>query len=388
MLSRVRVLATGPMLLMVLGTGGIASHDVHAALRRSVIANGGTRSTGPNLVSHGTVGQPLVGVSTGANLSLSQGFWTNPGSPLVDVMSLDLAPDAFNLRSRGLWVTATLEPDPPASPADIDVASIRLNGSVAVDASAPVSIDDADGDGRPDLTIKFDRAAVQLVVEEGDAVVVTVTGNTSAGYFAATDVIRVVRAHVTAPLAGSTHAAGSALEVRWETPAGVNVESVAVLFSADDGAHWDLVAHELPNSGSYLWTPPDAATDQGRVAIVLVRSVDGSGYQVEGVLGMSGRFGIASTVGVTPPKATLSLEGATANPTRGLRVRFSLPSADPAMLAVFDLAGRQVAARQVGSLGPGQHDVSFEGTGLASGVYLLRLVQGDRRLVARAVVVR
>src|SRR5439155_15660141 len=52
-------------------------------------------------------------------------------------MTFDLAPNTLNLRSMGRWVTATLEPDPPASPADIDIASIRSNGTGPVDTSSP-----------------------------------------------------------------------------------------------------------------------------------------------------------------------------------------------------------------------------------------------------------
>src|SRR5439155_5757773 len=128
-------------------------------------------------------------------------------------MSLDLSPNTLNLRSMGRWVTATLEPEPPASPADIDVTSIRLNGSVPVDASAPISIGDVDGDGRPDLTVKFNRAALGLVVAEGEAMPVTVTGKIGSGCFEATDVIRVFRPHVTAPSAGSVLPGGGTTEV-------------------------------------------------------------------------------------------------------------------------------------------------------------------------------
>jgi len=255
------------------------------------------------------VGECAAGSASGVAVSETHVYMTGriPGGPTADGLailpvqcestpvSLDFSPNTLNLHSMGRWVTATLEPDPPASPADIDVASILLNDRVPVDESAPVSIGDTDGDGRPDLTVKFDRAAVQFVVGEGDAVGVTVAGNIAGGVFEATDVIRVVRGHVTAP------AEGSALLV---------------------------------------------------------------------------------------PHASFALQGAIPNPGRGLRVSFSLASAGPATLAVYDVTGRKVAARQVGRLGPGRHVVSFERPGLAPGVYLVHLSQGSRNRVARAVVVQ
>src|SRR5207249_10838596 len=153
-------------------------------------------------------------------------------------MSFDLSPSTLNLRSSGQWVTATLEPEPPASPADINIASIRLNGSVPVDATAPTSIGDADSDGRPDLTVKFNRVAVELAVAEGDSVPVTLSGKIGNACFETTDLIRVVRVHVTAPAAGSVFAPGAVTSVNWETPSGVSVASVAVLCSLDDGESW------------------------------------------------------------------------------------------------------------------------------------------------------
>src|SRR5439155_13166801 len=193
-----------------------------------------------------------------------------PGGCAPTPVSFDLNPNTLNLRSLGRWVTATLEPEPLASPADIDIASIRLNGTVPVDASAPTSIGDADHDGRPDLTVKFNRAAVGLAVAEGDAVPVTVSGKIGSGCFEATDRIRVFRPHLTAPSAGSVLPGGGTTEVRWYTPADVQVQSVALLWSSDDGASWTLAATELPNSGSYQWRVPSASTEQARVAVVLV----------------------------------------------------------------------------------------------------------------------
>lgn len=85
----------------------------------------------------------------------------------------------------------------------------------------------------------------------------------------------------------------------------------------------------------------------------------------------------------------LALAGAQPNPSRDgrLRVRLALPAAGEARLEAFDLAGRRVAAREVGALGAGQHVVDLGAPArLAPGVYLLRLVRGGVSRTARAVV--
>ena len=323
--------------------------------------------------------------------------WSNTVSVLLNTgvvcnpvpMSLEVSPSIIHLQSPGHWVTASLEPEPPASPVDIDIPSILLNGSVPVDALGPTSIGDVDQDGRPDLTVKFDRAAFEMTVSEGDSVPVTVTGRIGSGCFEATDVIRVIRAHVTSPSAGSEVRGGSTAEVRWDTPAGIEVQSVALLFSADDGVNWTLVAHELPNTGRYFCELPNHGTVQARVAVVLVESADQSGLEVKGVLGRSGRFTITTPPGFIGTGSTLALRGAVPNPGPALNVSFTLPDAKPATLVVYDVAGREVSRQDVGGLGMGQHVVSM-GTGraLAPGLYLVHLIQGDRRLVARAAVIQ
>ena len=125
------------------------------------------------------------------------------------------------------------------------------------------------------------------------------------------------------------------------------------------------------------------------MAVVLVESSDQSGFVVSGVLGTSERFAIAAAAGVGATSFALALHGSVPNPSRHLSVSFTLPGATPATLVVHDVTGREVARRQVGTLGAGPHVVTLGAPGtLAPGIYLVHLIQGDRRLVARAVVVR
>ena len=69
-----------------------------------------------------------------------------------------------------------------------------------------------------------------------------------------------------------------------------------------------------------------------------------------------------------------------------LSVAFTLPRAEPATLELLDIAGRQVVAREVGSLGPGSHLIRLGECGCTPpGMYWLRLSQAGRSLVKRAV---
>jgi hypothetical protein len=94
---------------------------------------------------------------------------------------------------------------------------------------------------------------------------------------------------------------------------------------------------------------------------------------------------------VDVPALRLALYGVRPNPALSseLHVHFALPDASPASLLLYDIAGRVLQAREVGSLGAGEHMVQLRLHGPVSpGVYALRLTQGGRVLNAKAVVIR
>lgn len=70
------------------------------------------------------------------------------------------------------------------------------------------------------------------------------------------------------------------------------------------------------------------------------------------------------------------------------RFHFELPRTSVVAIELFDLAGRRAADRIEGSWPAGPHDVTLDTRGLASGVYLARLVAGDASESARMVCVQ
>src|SRR5439155_19337187 len=141
----------------------------------------------------------------------------------------------LNLTSQGLWITGFLEPPSPFVASEVEISSIRLNSTVSVDPAAPTAIGDHDGNGVPDLMVKFNRVAVELTLSEGDNVPVAITGMLGSRPFQGADHIRVRHVPVSAPAAGSHLAAGSVTQVRWQTPSGIKIESAALLHSCDGG---------------------------------------------------------------------------------------------------------------------------------------------------------
>jgi hypothetical protein len=54
-------------------------------------------------------------------------------------------------------------------------------------------------------------------------------------------------------------------------------------------------------------------------------------------------------------------------------IRYELPTAANVEIAVYNMSGAKIAGLVNGPVSAGQHEVRFDGSGFASGVYLVRL---------------
>lgn len=83
------------------------------------------------------------------------------GAPPEEVPAIvDINPNTLNLWSNGKWITAYVELPEGYNVSDIDVSTLLLNGTVSME-TFPTCIGDHDGDGVPDLMVKFSRNDVQ-----------------------------------------------------------------------------------------------------------------------------------------------------------------------------------------------------------------------------------
>lgn len=77
-----------------------------------------------------------------------------------------ISPQALNLRSRGRWITGYIELPEDVDVNSINVSSILLNGTIAVDQSGPANIGDHTNNGIPDLMVKFDLKVVTSLIRQ------------------------------------------------------------------------------------------------------------------------------------------------------------------------------------------------------------------------------
>jgi hypothetical protein len=171
----------------------------------------------------------------------------------------------------------------------------------------------------------------------------------------------------------SANARAGRVELAWEVPSTL---ASATVQRSTDGVSWEELG-SVTQDGT------------GRLTYVDLDVVPGGRYGYR--LALPGGTMSAPAWVEVPEAARFALRGMTPNPStaHSALVAFTLPDGAPARLEVMDIAGRQVFAREVGSLGPGQHFVRVSGEkSMAPGVYLVRLTRGGQSLTAKAVTTR
>jgi len=152
----------------------------------------------------------------------------------------------------------------------------------------------------------------------------------------------------------------------------------ATLYRRDDATDWTWLA-EIQSDGGGQLTYEDHTVQPG----------ERYGYRL-GVLQGGTEEYFAETWVSVPPNLRLALTPPAPNPaTSHLAIAFTLSNVGPARLEVLDIEGRRVGLRDVGSLGVGQHTLTFaEARSWGSGIYLVRLTQGAQSLTTRACILR
>jgi hypothetical protein len=70
------------------------------------------------------------------------------------------------------------------------------------------------------------------------------------------------------------------------------------------------------------------------------------------------------------------------------RISYVLPTAGPATLVLYDLTGRLVTTLADGYALPGAHTAGWDGTGYASGIYVVRLTAGTQIALSKLLLLK
>ncbi len=142
---------------------------------------------------------------------------------------------------------------------------------------------------------------------------------------------------------------------------------------------WHSIVADGAGGAVVAWQDHRAGADEfDEDSDIYAQGVKGSGQLGEEPVGVPGAAGLA--LALSPPSP---------NPTRAgaMLLRFTLPGDAAASLELFNVAGRRIVAREVGSFGAGRHAVDLAaGRRLDTGIYFVRLQQGGNARVQRVVV--
>jgi YVTN family beta-propeller protein len=386
------------VLVFVIGTSTANGVSAKADTTRSVAPGPAVTLT---LTATLTVGQNPGGLAVDPNGRFA--LVANAGSGTISIIgfptslpaipcTFNFDPNTLNVKSMGKWVTGDITPPPPWLASQIVLSTLRLNGIVKVDLTAPSSINSTTNT----LTVKFLRSDVVLALPEGSAIPVTLTGQIGTRVLTGSDVIAVKHGKVLSPIAGAYRQSGAPAPVNWEVPKGTESLPVAILYSLDHGATWAIGANHLTNNGtSTAWVTPRVTNDSVKVAVAVVESGDPANGDFQAVLAVSDYFVIAAgPAGVDDLPATLTFAPVVPNPSMaGANLRFGLPRAAGVQIQVFDVQGRRVKTLVDATRPAGWHTTHWDatderGNAVGSGLYFLRMRAEGRTFEQRLTLLR
>jgi YVTN family beta-propeller protein len=178
-----------------------------------------------------------------------------------------VTPRTLNLRSNGRWVTGSIELPTGYWPEEIDLGSVLLQSAIHAELGK-VGFEDSDQDGLRELVLKFDRAAFQAILPQGEYVPVAIAGTARNRSFSGADTIRTIRPVVKHPT-GCALAMGEITTITWTSPAGYKVDSVSVHWTHAGTVDWFVIAHGISDNHSLPWQVPNALYDKCRVMVSL-----------------------------------------------------------------------------------------------------------------------
>jgi hypothetical protein len=146
-----------------------------------------------------------------------------------------------------------------------------------------------------------------------------------------------------------------------------------------EGGLWEALASLLPDDSLHVTLDDRTAPEASRVEYRL-------GFR-NGDLEV---FLDPIVVDVPGMPTVLLLHAAWARPSdHTIRITFALPRGASPVVDLIDVAGRRVQKERFEGLEPGEQEVQFRlGPGTASGIYFLRLIQGNQSRIAKIVYVR
>ena len=174
---------------------------------------------------------------------------------------------------------------------------------------------------------------------------------------------------VTSPAGGETFYKDSSYVIRWQT----NEPGNARLLLMDGSTLTAVISDSTPNSGAFLWKIPGTIVT-GTAYKVSVMSLTDTTVAAQSANVFTVKEFVLSVAQGNGTPESFALEQNYPNPFNpATQIRYALPARASVTLDVYNALGQHVATLVNESEEAGFHEVRFDGTNLASGVYFYRL---------------
>ncbi|NBC15813.1 MAG: cellulase family glycosylhydrolase [Bacteroidetes bacterium] len=177
--------------------------------------------------------------------------------------------------------------------------------------------------------------------------------------------------HLTTPSGDPGWRVGEDVQIEWEA---VDWDilydtTIDLKLSRDDGATWEPLAADLPNTGAYAWTVTGPTCDACRMAVV---------DHGDSTVVSEQAFSIASGVAIETPDDEMptgvALRQNYPNPFHSTTtLQVDLPAPTALSVTIYDVLGREIAVLASGLVPAGTHRYTWNAYDVASGVYVCRL---------------
>ena len=320
-------------------------------------ANANTSESYPQIRNSILWGNSALG--SGHQLSLDENSQPLVGHSIVeDGLPSGTFDDGQNLNSDPRFDGTV---DPGTAPTVAGNLRVRTDGAPGLDAAdashLPDDVFDLDNDGNTTEPIPLDlEGTSRLVDNNADGTAAPDIG----AYEAPSSVLPVELASLDAKVDGQ------AVRLSWQTVSETGNAGFGVERKAEE--MWATIGF-VEGAGTTSEAKSYRFVDQA-----LTRRFSKMSYRLRQVdLDGSVHYSEAVEVELAPP-TELRLYAPYPNPSRGqATVHFDLPEGTGATLSIYDVTGRRVALLPQGEVLPGRQRHHLDTSGLASGLYLLRL---------------
>jgi hypothetical protein len=396
------------------------------ALRATVVASGAADATGGGLRLRATAGEPAVGRVAGGTYAVGQGFWyaaaldSGPAGPLVDLTLTPIDPPPpvviarggrlryradFAVASNGpsqfqYWAEATLPNNQvrflfgPVSVTAVPGTTVTRNLTQNIPQNVPL--------GNYVFRMKVGTYPGTVYDEDSFPVTIVAAGALLAGPAPGRDL----------PTPEDTRATGGRRALGRDVQAEASrLTTQGARRAADDARETGGLTEARLATEWLAWDEDGTLLVSGLVQDLRRIAFEGTAFdgadpaaagpgdnaEAEQPGDAAGRDGGTEATEAAPPSAATPTEVPVAvflappfpNPFDArTTLRFALPEMRPTRLAVYDVHGRRVALLLEGDRTAGWHEATFDGRGLASGLYVVRLEAGGQVRAQRLTLLR